>query len=459
LRFVALREGQHKEGIMDRLSQRRLVVVMVLSACCAGCGSPPLFQVETQIQPDGSCQRTIWQPKGEMVPKEALEPAWNARWTSVGPVGVPPAFAKQHPSHGDHQYFMAKGTFSSPREIPRHFRYTLEKSPEIGASELTRSYDRADYGLVVEHCWREKLTNIVTLSGFFKARDEFLDLALPLAEQAIEQIYGGKYDVKNLVLEVRSRGRRFVEQAALVFYDNLSRNLPEAEQYSRLAAVAKPYGLDLFDAKGNLVDGEQGNKRFRDFLLRLVSRGMRRPDGVALTDAELQSVIEDKPPYSTARESFAKEHKTEFETQLLPRFVRMTGLYHLPLAFMFRGGPRFAFSLHLPGELTEPNGTIDGRGATSWRFGDERLFPEGFEMKARSLDWRTEDQQKILGRVVLADRASAETFIEIVKDCPPLLDAVRAAVKTGEATPLRGFQPKTEGERVQTTKLREQLGL
>ena len=80
-------------------------------------------------------------------------------------------------------------------------------------------------------------------------------------------------------------------------------------------------------------------------------------------------------------------------------------------------------------------------------------------MKARSLDWRPEDQRKILGRVVLADRASAEAHIEIVKDCPALLDAVRAAVKTGEARPLREFQPKTEGERVEATKLRELLGL
>ncbi len=445
---------------MDRLFRRHLVVVAILSACCAGCGSPPLFQVETRILPDGSCQRMIWQPKGEMLPKDALEPAWNARWNSVGPVDVPPAFAKQYPSHGDHQYFMAKGTFSSSREIPPHFRYTIESCPEVGASELSRSYDRADYGLVVEHRWREKLTNIVTLSGFLKARDEFLDLAMPLAEKAIEQVYGTRYDVKNLVVEVRSQGRRFLEQVAIVFYEVLIQDLTQAEQYTRLAAVAKPFGLDLFDARGGLVEGEEGGKRFQGFLRGLISRSVRYRDGGALTNAEVQSIVEsNKPPFSTVWESFAKEHKTEFETQLLPRLVRMTGLYHLPLAFMFQGGPKFAFSLRLPGALTETNGTIDGPGTTSWRFGEERLFPDGFSMKARSLDWRPEAQQKILGHVVLADRASAEAFIEIVKDCPALLDAVRAAGQTGEARPLREFQPNTEGERVQATRLRELLGL
>jgi hypothetical protein len=445
---------------MDSLCRRHLVVVTILSACCAGCGSPPLFQAETQVLADGSCQRTIWQPKGEMLPKDALEPAWNTRWSTVGPVDVPPAFARQYPSHGDHQYFTATGTFASTREIPRHYLYTLEKSPELGASELTRHYDRFDYGLVVEHRWREKLTNIVTLTGFLKSRDEFLDLAMPLAEKAIVQVYGGKYDVKNLVLEVRSRGRRFLEHAAVAFYEVLTSDLTEAEQYARLAAVAKPFGLDLFDAKGNLVDGEEGYKRYREFVLRTLAKDMRRLDGGALTDAELQAVVECKtPPYSTAAELFAKEHKTEFETQLLPCFFRMTGLYHMPLSFMFRGGPKFAFSLRLPGELTETNGTIDGRDATSWRFGEERLFPDGFEMKSRSLDWRPDAQQKILGRVVIADRALAEAYIEIVKDCPPLLDAVRAASKTGEARSLREFQPKTVGEQIQATKLRELLRL
>jgi hypothetical protein len=447
------------EGAMDRLVWRKLVVV-VFVASFAGCGPPALFQVETRIQPDGGCERTIWQPKGEMLPKDALEPAWNARWSTVAPAGVPPAFVKKYSSPGGHQYFVAKGAFSNPKEIPRHFRYTLENCPEAGASELTRSYDRADYGFVIEHRWREKLTNIVTLSGFLKARDEFIDLGIPLAEKGIEQIYGGKYDVKNLVLEVRSKGKRFLEEASLVFYEVLAQNLPEAEQYSRLAAVAKPFGLDLFDAKGALVDADEGGKRFQNFLRRLVARGIRHRDGGALTEAELQAVVDiNTPPYSTAWESFAKEHKTEFETQLLPRIPRMTGLYHLPLAFMFRGGPEFAFSIQLPGQLTETNGTIDSSDATRWHIAVDRLFPDGFEMKARSLDWRVDDQKKILGRVAIADRASAEVYIEIVRDSGPLLATVREACKAGDPKPLREFQPKTEGERVQFTRLREFLRL
>ena len=34
-----------------------------------------LFQVETVIHSDGSCDRTIWQPENEMLPAKAAAPA------------------------------------------------------------------------------------------------------------------------------------------------------------------------------------------------------------------------------------------------------------------------------------------------------------------------------------------------------------------------------------------------
>jgi len=38
--------------------------------------------------------------------------------------------------------------------------------------------------------WQEKITNIVTLAGFSKARDELLDLCLTVSTEAIEKILG-----------------------------------------------------------------------------------------------------------------------------------------------------------------------------------------------------------------------------------------------------------------------------
>jgi hypothetical protein len=115
---------------------------------------------------------------------------------------------------------------------------------------------------------------------------------MPLAEKAIEQVYGGKYDVKFLVHEVRSQGRRFLEQAAIVFYDNLPRNLPGDDLYTRLFELARPMGLDVWDAKGKMVAAEEVPGRYRDFLQRVVSRGIKHRDGSALTQDELISIVD-----------------------------------------------------------------------------------------------------------------------------------------------------------------------
>jgi hypothetical protein len=80
-------------------------------------------------------------------------------------------------------------------------------------------------------------------------------------------------------------------------------------------------------------------------------------------------------------------------------------------------------------------------------------------MKARSLDWQAASQNKILGRVVIDSRASAEEFIRIVKDSGRVLEAVRAAWKKGDLKPLREFQPTTTGETRSYALLQERLGL
>ncbi len=60
-----------------------LMPACLLAVLSAGCEAPPMFSVETVVHPDGSCDRTIRQPKGEFLPAEALQPEWNARWKSV----------------------------------------------------------------------------------------------------------------------------------------------------------------------------------------------------------------------------------------------------------------------------------------------------------------------------------------------------------------------------------------
>ena len=76
---------------------------------------------------------------------------------------------------------------------------------------------------MVEHRWGEKITNIVTFHGFLKARDELLDLYLPVYIEAIEKVFGQDYDVSRLVNHLRTNGRRFLENVSVIFYDAAAR--------------------------------------------------------------------------------------------------------------------------------------------------------------------------------------------------------------------------------------------
>ena len=102
--------------------------------------------VETTIHPDGSCDRTIWQPKDAFLP-EALKPEWNARWKTVLDANGRPGKSDSRASKDDCKYFIARGSFNSPREIPPHYHFADEEVPDAGASELERSYARTTMGL------------------------------------------------------------------------------------------------------------------------------------------------------------------------------------------------------------------------------------------------------------------------------------------------------------------------
>src|SRR5205823_4375169 len=126
--------------------------------------------------------------------------------------------------------------------------------------------------------------------------------------------------------------------------------------------------------------------------------------------------------------------------------LRMAGLYS-PLRFLFSGGPpEYEFAIVLPGELVETNGTGTNAGRTRWRFTGERLFPDGYEMKARSILIDRDGQKKVLGRVVIDDETRAMEFMELAGAEGPLLEAVRKLRQTGDRNGFRQVKTRTYQE-------------
>jgi hypothetical protein len=446
---------------MTRACHRRLLILSsLLLAASAGCSSQPLFQVETVIRADGSCDRTFWQPRDEMFPAEASQAAWKARWRHFGPAGVPPAFVAERPTDDERKYVTASGHFRSPAEIPEHFRNVVELGPAKEVGRLARSYEHRDYAFVIEHRWREALTNIVTPERFLKARDRLLDRGVPFLEEGITRVYGARHDVRGLIQYIREDGRRFLEQAALVWYEHAARHRPAEEFGTRLAELAQVFGLDLLDDAGKLLEVDRAQERIGAFVRHRMMLGVRRRDGGRLTDSELRKMTDSSvgSPVRQAWNTYWQERQRDMESALAAPLLETFGLYNHPLGISGAGNPKFAFTLTLPGKIVATNGAVEAADRTSWRFSGDESFPSGYVMEARSVEIDRDVERRILGRAPIADRDQAVAFTAELERSEKLAEILRTVRATGQRRWLDEYAPAGQEERDRLARLRQILG-
>ncbi len=459
---------------MTKLFRWPILALCLLGFSCVGCGPPAAFQIETIIHSDGSCDRTIWQPKGKFLPDQALKPEWKARWKTVADASGRPGGARSWASDDQLKYFIARGTFTNPREIPPHYHYADPEVPDAGSSELERTYERKDFGFVVEYRWQEKLTNIVTLSGFVKGRDEVLDMLLPVYTDAIEKIFSKDYDVSRFVTFVRSDVRRFLENVSIVWYDAAvrgrildDRGRLDSALKNRVFQEVERLGFDpkLVAQASTAAPDEQASSRAANALFsHLIVQHFRHRNGNAVTTDEadkLVAAISKNLLYEGAIREQTKRMDDLFTGDDKKRFkralVRMMGLY-ASLSFLFSGGgPEYDFAIVLPGEIIESNGTRLRAGRTRWKFNSGETFPDGYDMKARSIWIDREGQQKVLGRVVIDDEAKAMEFIELAGGEGPVLDALGKLRQTGDRNAFRQTNAPTFQEALRLRKLQDML--
>jgi hypothetical protein len=482
----------------------RALLLCVMATLASGCSCGPYasFRVETTVHPDGSCDRMIWQPKGtslatpalqpagaagklaniakpknEFLPDEALTPEWNARWTTVTDASGPPQEPGSKSTQDSFQYFVARGSFSSPGQIPAHYRYGNMNYPEAGASELTRHYERVDYGFVVEHRWQEKITNTVTTTAFLAARDEFLDVIIPPGIEELEKAFSNDFDISGLSNFLRSDGRRLLEDASLLFYSEYSSPQRASRENEtglsteltiQLANTARRVGLDFFDAKGKVIsDSEEAKRRVEAFCRRLLTKYVKHRDGRALSAREADALIHALDTTDHRAEKALERAGKKIEERLkqdreLDKRLRMAAVrafgFYPPFTFpLLNEVPRYEFTLRLPGALVETNGIGTEGGRTRWKFTGGELNPDGYEMKARSIVIDRDGQKKVLGREAVFDEDTAFEFMEVVGSEGPLIEAVRTMSRTGERKALTNVHTRTFDESVRASKLRIML--
>ena len=170
----------------------RLVLALSL-IFAAGCGDPPLFQATTIVRPDGSCERTIVQPRLGYLPNvgtalRVRRPTatcfpTNGRRNGRRSLGQsvhrrgPPTTRRSSPIR-----ISTLGYVHLPQRHPAALLVCEQAAPQRGRQHTCAEIERTDFGLFVEYRWKETLTNSVTRERFIAG----IDVALDIVERTLE---------------------------------------------------------------------------------------------------------------------------------------------------------------------------------------------------------------------------------------------------------------------------------
>jgi hypothetical protein len=426
----------------------------------AGCGDFPKFEVATVVHEDGTCDRALVQPRKGYLPAEArpaghaaplseqtdIAPEWSARWTSISGSPEPPAEPQPSAKLTDHQYFRAQGTFDSPSHIPPHYRYSDPDQPSGAASELTRRFERTDFGLLVEYQWTETLTNTVTLATFVAARDRLLDDLLPrFAAQVARTLKA--YDTTALEEYIKTGCRPMLVELSLAYFELADKKLSADELQSRLVAIAARHGFTLPSDMdlGELLDDLNILTHFERQIL---SKYLKHRDGTSVTEQDISQIL--------ALDTKFDEPEID-ESLMQDAAAAIFGVY--PFFRFFDEPEHFEFSLELPGRLAETNGLIEGPSRCLWRFSAGDTYPSGYRMTARSVVINPDGQRKLMGHIPVSTVPQAVRYIDLVGRDGPLLEAVRQAFATGSLDGLSELRSSNVADGRRLRELRRLFGV
>jgi hypothetical protein len=432
------------------------LLLAALGIAVSGCD---VYRIETILYSDGSVDRAIYQP-AENTPKDAR----NAdRWQQVTFAPTPDKATKEGwsglirdlPLKGpdkERPYLAAWGRFPAPDRIPDHVEFRAPEGSKAPAGKMVRSYQRNDYVFVVQHRWRETLTDVVTLADMRKAREELADLLLQLSQDIFNEAVGPDYDSSELFRWLRSEGNtvlaevtdeRFVQYAVRKGPDGAD---AFKEEFGDILAR---HGLAL-KVQGKWLDDESAGKAVEAFCLAQLVRGVRDKKASAAVDRDtaagwLREIMNrsDKKNETNRFEKAAEKviaKKYQGQEALNRRLgalqVRVSGLYGDSLNLPSQDHHSFHYTLTMPGKVVETNGNVLTDTRVRWRFGAEEAYPQGYEMFCSSLEAQVKNQKELLGGQPLADRECMLEFVNEVEGNDKLIEALEACRKQKGMAPL-----------------------
>ncbi len=408
--------------------------------CLTGCATT--HRAETILHADGSIERTITQFSDKdpqpvdlagnplpLVEKVEKQPGpWQERIWSV-----------EVRDGEKRQVISERGRFKAVKDIPDYYEFlALDTVP---SSKLKRDYVRTDYVFVVEHRWRETLTEAVQLGDMLRAREELAELAIALAGHALSQEFGADYDFTALNQWMRTEGKPwFFELNDFAFGHSLSHKglAARVALIDGLANICARQGLEL-RRNGKIPKLDQWDVNcVKPFLAAKLcplvrSKATGMPLDVATAMAWLTPTKDGSPLRLALDKDIARQPsgKEAVHERLRVSFIRVFGLYYT----FFRLEQNFDYAMTMPGEIVETNGLILAKDRVRWRFSGFDAYPLGYDMTCRSLE---------LPKAVNAAGTpleKREVQIDVVallaeEDSADLLAVLRDCRDKGDFTPL-----------------------
>ncbi len=452
---------------------KRRLLAAVLLACALAAGCRATYRAETTLHADGRVERAIFQPLTD-TPEAVRRPEL---WEQVTFAPESARLDEQELAHGirglavkgpdkERPYFAAWGTFKTAGDVPDHFVVHAPERSGLEDSRLARDYVRNDYVFVVEHRWRETLTDAVTQDAMRRARDELGDLLINLAADTFDEAVGANYDAKDLTKWARTEGKAALAELTDFAYLHCATNKGLAGDRGLaqgLAAITERYGLVLTDKNGKFLDNDDAGKALDEFLVGLITKHVRDKENNRPVDekrarawvADLMERDGDKNKSTLFRPALERvvEAKYGGRDALNARFgvllARTFGLHWDGFLFDHH---HFDWTLTVPGEVVETNGELLAGNRVRWKFKQRWAYPLGYPMTCRSLAPQPEAQRALLKGQPLEGREALLRFAELVAEDEPLPGVLQECRKQKAMKPLYEYREqatrKGDGEAV-----------
>lgn len=407
----------------------RTVFVAMLGLCCAGC-NPESFRAETRLLPDGSVERSVYQPL-KRVPddvRQSREWSSNHRILEVKSAAdrqlpiddLIRRFGKPADEEHPNDYWMAKGKFADIKAIPNHLVF---KAPDgLKDGRLVRQLERKDWGVVTEWTWNETLTDSFTFVDHRKARSDAVDTAVPIIVAACAETWGLEYDLKEFEQWLRGDvASCFQELCDVVLELGLDKHIHSRESsalHAKFDEVFQKHGLHLFDAEHNSLKPEETERRLVEFFSKVLRQYVRDRKGEPLANEHLRDALsgseESRLSRALERVGYAKYGgKERFEEHVNRLGIRMFGLYCWPP--VFRDSQSFDYRMDVAGFVLETNATLIAERTLRWKFRSEDAFPLGYLMRATVAIPDTDAMAKHFPNAKLDTRETIVNYLDLVR--------------------------------------------